>query len=259
MQQRCLIMLIVVVLINMVLALSIATNSLGDHASVIERKESSHKAQTIDENVDALQPNKFIVDWDGPYDVKNPMNWPASNRWLQISLISLLTFITPLGSSMFAPGIGLMDEQFHNRNDVLSALSLSVYLFGFVFGPLVAAPLSETFGRLPVYHIGNLLFIVFSVACGVSSNLNMFIGFRFLMGTFGSVPATIGGGTVADLIAPQERGKAVGLWTLGPMLGPVIGPAAGGWLSIRVSWRWNFYVIAMFVSREWQSEAETPH
>ena len=39
-----------------------------------------------------------------------------------------------------------------------------------------------------------------------------------MMGTFGSVPATLGGGTVADIMAPMERGKAVGLWSLGPTL-----------------------------------------
>ena len=78
--------------------------------------------------------------------------------------------------------------------------------------------------------------------------MSMLIGFRFLMGTFGSVPVTLGGGTVADIMPPLKRGKAINLWSLGPALGPVIGPACGGWLSQKVSWRWNFYVIAIFVS-----------
>ena len=78
--------------------------------------------------------------------------------------------------------------------------------------------------------------------------MNMLIGFRFLMGTFGSVPVTLGGGTVADIMPPLKRGKAINLWSLGPALGPVIGPACGGWLSQRASWRWNFYVTAIFVS-----------
>ena len=84
-------------------------------------------------------PASNIVDWDGPDDPKNPMNWPMSLRWLQVAIIALLTFTTPLASSMFAPGIGLLDQQFHNQSDVLSALVLSVYLLGFVFGPFIAA------------------------------------------------------------------------------------------------------------------------
>lgn len=46
----------------------------------------------------------------------------------------------------------------------------------------VIAPLSEMFGRLPLYHSCNLLFIIFTVAAAVSTNMSMFIVFRFLMG-----------------------------------------------------------------------------
>ncbi|KAL9076694.1 MAG: hypothetical protein Q9157_003563 [Trypethelium eluteriae] len=186
------------------------------------RESSDEETPPVMEEKPASPPSN-IVDWDGPDDPQNPMNWPMSHRWFQVGIISLLTFSTPLASSMFAPGIGLLDQQFHS-------------------------PLSETIGRLSVYHGSNLFFVIFSIACGVSSNMRMLIGFRFLMGTFGSVPVTIGGGTVADMMPPLKRGKAINLWALGPSLGPVIGPACGGWLSQRASWRWNFYVIAIFVS-----------
>lgn len=48
---------------------------------------------------------------------------------------------------------------------------------------LVIAPLSEMYGRLPLYHSCNLLFIIFTIAAAVSTNMGMFIVFRFLMGS----------------------------------------------------------------------------
>jgi MFS family permease len=42
--------------------------------------------------------------------------------------------------------------------------------------------LSELYGRLPLYHSCSLLFIVFTVLAAVSTNMSMFIAFRFLMG-----------------------------------------------------------------------------
>ena len=48
---------------------------------------------------------------------------------------------------------------------------------------IVIAPLSEMFGRLPLYHSCNLLFIIFTVAAAVSTNMSMFIVFRFMMGS----------------------------------------------------------------------------
>lgn len=49
----------------------------------------------------------------------------------------------------------------------------------------------------------------------------------------------------SDLWAPEERGKAVGLYTLGPLLGPVLGPIAGGFIAERTTWRWVFYATSI--------------
>lgn len=35
-----------------------------------------------------------VVDWDGPDDPENPMNWPQHKKVLNIVLISLFTFLT---------------------------------------------------------------------------------------------------------------------------------------------------------------------
>ena len=113
-------------------------DSMAEEKSVLPSDSSDEEAPPSMEEKPVSPPNN-IVDWDGPDDPKNPMNWPMSSRWAQIGIIALLTFTTPLASSMFAPGIGLLDQQFHNQSDILSALVLSVYLLGFVFGPLIAA------------------------------------------------------------------------------------------------------------------------
>lgn len=149
---------------------------------------------------------------------------------------------------MFAPGVPQAMIEFKSSNVTLASFVVSVYVLGYAFGPLVIAPISEIYGRLPVYHVCNVLFVVFTIACAVSSNLNMLIGFRFLEGTFGSCPLTIGGGTIADMIIQEKRGGVMAIWALGPLMGPVIGPVAGGYLSQAKGWRWVFWVITIAVS-----------
>ena len=153
----------------------------------------------------------------------------------------------PLASSMFAPAVPQLMAEFHSTNAELAAFVVSVYLLGFATGPLVIAPLSELYGRLWVYHICNILFIIFSVACAVSPSLSALIGFRFLAGCAGASPLTLGGGTVADVIHPERRGAAMASYTLGMLLGPVIGPVVGGFLSEAKGWRWIFWLLAIAV------------
>ena len=154
----------------------------------------------------------------------------------------------PLASSMFAPGIPDVMSEFKSTNTQLASFVVSVYVLGYAFGPLIIAPLSELYGRLPVYHVCNVMFVMFTVACAVASNLNMLIGFRFLEGTFGSAPLTIGGGTIADMIPQEKRGGVMAIWAMGPLMGPVIGPVIGGYLSQAKGWRWVFWLISIVVS-----------
>lgn len=150
---------------------------------------------------------------------------------------------------MFTPGVPEVLEDFHSNNQQLGSFVVSVYVLGYAFGPLIIAPLSEIYGRLVIYHVCNVLFVILTVACAVSSNLNMLIAFRFLEGTFGSCPLTIGGGTIADMIVQEKRGAVLAIWALGPLMGPVIGPVAGGYVTQSIGWRWVFWIIAIVVSR----------
>lgn len=224
----------------------------GSPASSSSEKEVDLEAGHGSEHSDKKEPDTIkvgadpnIVDWDGPDDPKNPINWSEKLKWANVAVIASITFLTPLASSMLAPAIPEVMTEFNSTNQELASFVVSVYILGYAFGPIVIAPVSELYGRVPVYHVCNVLFIVFTVACAVSTNLNMLIGWRFLQGTFGSCPLTIGGGTISDMIIQQKRGGVMAIWALGPLMGPVIGPVAGGYLAQAKGWRWVFWVIAM--------------
>ena len=189
-----------------------------------------------------------IVSWDSPSDPANPLNWPFWLRWTLISLVSAMNFMAGLSSSMFAPGVPDLMIEFDSTNSALSTFVVTIFVLGLATGPLLFAPLSEIYGRLFVQHVGCIGFLIFSVACALSTSLNMLIGMRLLQGIFASVPLTNGGGVIADTVHQEERGFAMSMFTLGVLLGPVIGPVAGGFLAASKGWRWVFWVISMVVS-----------
>lgn len=46
---------------------------------------------------------------------------------------------------------------------------------------------------------------------------------------------------ISDVWKPEERGKALSLYLLAPLLGPVVGPLAGAWITQGSDWRWIFW------------------
>ncbi|KAI1089399.1 bicyclomycin resistance protein [Rostrohypoxylon terebratum] len=186
-----------------------------------------------------------VVWWSGPDDPDNPYNWPTWRKVLNCGLISAMTFISPLASSIFAPGVPQVVAEFHSTSLEIAAFVVSVYVLGFAAGPMLFAPLSEIYGRAILYHIANLGFVAFQVGCALAPTLNALIVFRFFAGVFGSVPITNGGGSIADMIIQERRGGAMAVFSIGPLLGPIIGPVAGGFLSDAEGWRWAFWLLAI--------------
>jgi len=186
-----------------------------------------------------------IVWWDGPDDPENPYNWPTWRKVANCALISAMTFITPLGSSIFAPGVPQLMEEFQSPSLELAAFVVSVYVLGFAAGPMLVAPLSEIYGRNIVYHVCNVCFIAFLAGSALAPSLNALIVFRFFSGVFGSCPLTNGGGSIADMISQEKRGAAMAAFSIGPLLGPIIGPVVGGFLADAKGWRWVFWLLVI--------------
>jgi MFS family permease len=76
----------------------------------------------------------------------------------------------------------------------VATLGLSMYTFGIAIGPLISAPLSERFGRRPVYIATLAMLAVFVTGAGVAQNIETLIICRFLAGIFGSGAVAVGAG-----------------------------------------------------------------
>ncbi|KAK4620133.1 Efflux pump radE [Fulvia fulva] len=185
---------------------------------------------------------EFDVYWENETDPENPLNWPQWRKVSNIAMTSFVTFLTPLASSMFAPGV---PETFKTDSNTAATFVVSIFVLGFAFGPIVVAPASKLYGRLPVYHICNILFTIFTICNAVSTNMAMLMAFHFLAGFAGVGAVTIGSGSVADMMPPEQRGISLALWSLGFLFGPIVGPIAGGFPVAAMGWRWVFWIIAI--------------
>jgi hypothetical protein len=105
-------------------------------ATPIDLEKAPSRTSAPDE-AEGEEEDPNVVFWDGPDDPLNPMNWPNGRKWGAIAVVSALTFFTPLGSSIFAPGVPAVMKEFHSDNELLTGFVVSVYVLGFAAGPLI--------------------------------------------------------------------------------------------------------------------------
>ncbi|KAH8655467.1 major facilitator superfamily domain-containing protein [Xylariales sp. PMI_506] len=186
---------------------------------------------------------KGIVGWESFDDTEYPQNFPARRKWFLLGLLSFITFLSPFASSIPAPGVGLMAQDFGVTSKILESLSVSIFVLGFAVGPLLLSPMSELYGRQTVFNTSNVVMTLFQIGCALSPNIGALIAFRFLTGAGGSGCLSVGGGIIADMFPIEQRGMANAMFTMGPLFGPVLGPILGGFIAQRAGWRWIFWVL----------------
>ena len=111
-------------------------------------------------------------------------------------------------------------------------------------GPLMIGPLSEVYGRRPVYNVANICFIIFSVAAAESKNMSMLIAFRFFLGA-SVASTTLNPCVVGDIFIQENRGSAMAVMGMVPFIAPILGPIVGGFISQTKGWRWTFWLVTI--------------
>ncbi|MER6027280.1 MFS transporter [Streptomyces sp. NPDC001851] len=105
---------------------------------------------------------------------------------------------------------------------------------------LLGGSLGDHYGRRKVFLLGVVWFAAASLLCGLSPRPGILIAARALQGVGG---ALLTPGSLAIIQAsfhPDDRSRAVGLWSGFGGIGAAVGPFLGGWLVAGPGWRWVF-------------------
>ncbi|PWN91107.1 MFS general substrate transporter [Acaromyces ingoldii] len=182
------------------------------------------------------------VGWDGDDDRDNPLNFPKWKKYTILGIVNLSCLNVTCDSSVIASAYEGIQKDLHASPEV-SILSLSLFVLGLALGPLLVAPMSEFYGRRPIYLISFLAFFLLGFPVAFANNLPVLFIFRFLTGFAGSAFLSVAGGTVSDLFKPKETFLPMAAFTCMTFLGPVLGPVYGGFIKqFSSQWRWTLWV-----------------
>ncbi|KAL6363841.1 hypothetical protein LRP88_03266 [Fusarium phalaenopsidis] len=218
--------------------------------------QSRYEEEAADRGIGALhnirsrtrsRTNEVLVNWELD-DPENPYNWSKSKKNLVLFYTAVLVINSTMGSALPSLAIPNIVEDFGITSQAGKVLPISVYLIGYVFGPIIWGPLSEHFGRRDLSFATFGLFTVFTMACALAPNWPALLIFRFFCGAFASSPIAIVAGILADVYNdPRTRGRAFAIFMVCTTGGPILSPIISGFAGPSIGWRWVFW-IALIVA-----------
>jgi DHA1 family bicyclomycin/chloramphenicol resistance-like MFS transporter len=158
-------------------------------------------------------------------------------------LLAGLSAIGPLTTDMYLPSL----PDIANALDASTAevqFTISAYLIGFAFGQIVYGPVSDRHGRKPVLLAAVSLYGAASLACALSSSIEMLIAVRALQAIGGCGGVVLARAVVRDLYSGARAGRELSLIAAVMALAPVLAPIGGGALQTGFGWRAIFFALA---------------
>ena len=176
-------------------------------------------------------------------DSEHPWHWSTGKKAWVTAWTSGLVFNSTIASSAPSGFSAQIRERYHVSAEA-NVLIISMFLFGYVAGPAIFAPISEAYGRRPVFIAGLVMFALANGLCAAVSNFGALLFFRFLSGVAGSPPLTNSGATIGDIFPPEKRGIPMALFSLAPFAGPALGPLLAGFISPgRLGYKFMFVIF----------------
>ncbi|KAG9257688.1 major facilitator superfamily domain-containing protein [Emericellopsis atlantica] len=186
--------------------------------------------------------NETVIGWTYN-DPDNPQNWSNTKKSAVVFISGLTVINSTMGSALPSMAIPKITDEWGVTSPEQSVLPISVYLIGYVFGPIIWGPLSEQFGRRNLSIAAFSVFSLFTMACALAPNWPSFLVFRFFCGITGSCPIAVVAGILADIYGePRTRGRAFAIFMVTTVFGPLFAPIVSGFCSSSIGWRWTFWI-----------------
>ncbi len=170
---------------------------------------------------------------------------PTQNRSLIIFILGALSTISPFAIDMYLPAFPEMAAGLNTTTARIS-LSLSSYFAGFAAAQLIYGPLLDRFGRKPPLYVGMILFVLASVACMLSRDVEWLIAWRFVQALGGCASAVSAMAMVRDFFPARDTAKIISLLILVISASPFFAPSVGTFVAINLGWKWVFLVLSAF-------------
>jgi hypothetical protein len=205
------------------------TQTSATHDATFARDEDTAEKQfgQANPNTSSAASDKDLVlevRWDGLNDSGNPKgpNFASlSKKWVIVLIGSSASMCVTSASAMYTSIYDQVEPEFHATRLQMTA-GLSLFVWGLGLGPLLFSPLSEFYGRKPIYVCSLALFMIWLIPCAVAKGTATMLVSRFFNAVAGSAFLSVAGGTVGDLFPSDKLSLPMTIYTASPFVGPLV-------------------------------------
>ncbi|MCY4542459.1 MAG: multidrug effflux MFS transporter [Rhodobacteraceae bacterium] len=150
----------------------------------------------------------------------------------------MLAAIPALSMTLFLPSLPNMTEYFATDYRVMQ-LSVAIYLLVNAVLQVIVGPISDYWGRRIVVLWAIVLFLIASLGCMLSPNVEVFLFFRMCQAVI-VAGMVLSRSIVRDMYQMNRAASVIGYVTMGMAVAPMLGPMIGGALDDAFGWKASF-------------------
>ncbi|WP_167052300.1 MDR family MFS transporter [Salinibacterium sp. ZJ77] len=179
--------------------------------------------------------------------MSTPAPAPMSHKRVLEALSGLLLgmFVSMLASTVVSTSLPTIIHDLQGDQAAFTWVVTATLLTTAISTP-VWGKLADLVNRKALYQLAIVIFILATMAAGLSTSTEMLIAFRAVQGIGAGGIVALSQVIMADIISPRERGRYMGLFGAVMAVANVGGPLLGGVITDAWGWRWNFYVAVPF-------------
>lgn len=164
----------------------------------------------------------------------------ARRVWILV-LSSLAAFMVGLDALVVTTALTTIHRDLGAPIEALE-WTVNAYTLSFAVLLIPAAALGDRFGRRRILVVGLLLFVLASAACALAPSIGWLIAARAVQGSGAALVLPLALTQVSVAFPPEQRGRALGIFSSVTGLSNIVGPLVGGAIAQGLAWQWIFWI-----------------
>lgn len=158
-------------------------------------------------------------------------------------LVSFAAFLRSFAQVIYVPSLSVMRAEL-NTTTAMIGMTLSVYGLCLAFAQIAYGPIVDRFDSKRVLLVGLVVYLFGNLMAYFTRGIGLLLVARSFQALGIAAAAGVGIALISDLFSSNERGRAMGVFSMFNSAGAASGPALGGLIAVWLSWRADFLILA---------------